>query len=275
MYGVLLLQIIFESLPLSSSGHLMLFAILTAQSGGGQCCFVDEAVYVCMHFPVLCIVGFFLWQQRSVAVMLYRRHRQLLWYSFTLSNSIIFGAYLLKKKYSMFFAIHGFVLLLVGGFGTFMLLVWLSIYEHKVRNKTIIPHGYVQRFPLAIASLLGSAQSAALLLPGLSRLAVSYTVLRLSGLAPRTGFLLAIICYLPLVVGGIAKSSFAMLFCMNLIGTTSNIVCLLSVAAIATILSYKVLVWVYTQAIRRRWYFFAWYMFIFVCVSVSLYIITF
>jgi undecaprenyl-diphosphatase len=194
-----LIQIIGESLPISSSGHEAIFLSIASYLSG-SCVTVTEAYNYLLHGPTIIIIAFFF---RQRWLFLLRR----LYHVWPLILKICFigicaeaptiAFYLLIRRYEYI------TLPLWLGFGiTAALLFSLIIFNNSPGVRSLTP---------AKACIIGITQGIALL-PGISRLASTYTVGRWLGLHPRISFIFSCTIQWPLITLGFCKGLLGYLY---------------------------------------------------------------
>lgn len=176
------LNIIFESLPISSSGHLRLLAHLFAkQRRTSQP--IDTTTEHLMHIPNAVLIGVFLMYFGSGYVLPWSAYKAFSFFSaMIITNGLTGIVYLtLKKQLEKFPLALGFLL---SG------LTLLSL--------SFAPLGSLKTISIFHALLIGIAQSFALI-PGLSRMALTTVTGIWLGIDPLLSFIYSLACELILI----------------------------------------------------------------------------
>ena len=243
------LQIVLESLPVSSSGNVILWLYLIENYLDTGFMYAINALDFdfLLHGPTLCIIGLYFakdWirfvqkafggKRKAFALLLYCAWADLLtgvWYA-------VFKA--IGKDW--FPLSLGFV---ITGLG--LLSLWLLSKNDDSHN---------QELSLYHATLLGMVQGMALL-PGLSRFAITYIAARYARYTPGNAFRYSFLIQVPLITAAFLKGCYSFYLFQHkaqllhpLFGLT---------ILISTIISYFALRWVGTLVIQKRIYLFGWY----------------
>lgn len=190
---VFILQILFESLPISSSGHLMLLHQL------GIAPLLLPLQNFCAHVPTLLILIIFFAKQwyRQITKNNYKDIARFIF----IADALPVLAYCLKIP-------HIFITMPIywGFMGTMIMLLVPLYMQH-----TYAEHGYAEqsaekKLPTHTdALLIGVAQTAALCIPGLSRLAATYAALRLCKINAQNAFSFSWLIQVPLLSAAAGK----------------------------------------------------------------------
>ena len=242
------LQLLAESLPVSSSGHLVLLKDLLVQfNPEGYYFYLSnsmEAWIHLLHVPTaLCLAWFFRgtwWPLVRYVPRWYRLVIKLVW--FTLAADFVTALFFLVSKRSDWFAMPLYI-----GFFITMCCLFSLIWCHKKDGQ----------FNVRSAVIIGTVQGVALL-PGVSRCATTFVAARWLGFAPRHAFAIAWMVQVPLVLGASLKS--LIFFKANMAALPVIDFWFVIVLMVATLGAYALLVFAYRMALARRWWLFGWYM---------------
>ena len=251
IYAVIILQIILESLPISSSGHLKLLEIINQkfdiffyfplQNFGLN--------YEILHLPSILVIFIFFFQDFIEIILItfksLRNFLQVFAFIF-ITNSITILFYLFHKfkilpeiPLSLGFFITGIILF------SLLFLIPRSRTQFGMTARRGIPLRYY--FELISGSnefknafILGIAQGTALF-SGISRFAIVFTTSRYLGYSPMQSFFVTFFIELPLLVAGVLKG-FVCLYWEHNLANLSNLDFLMCLTFIlATIISYECL----------------------------------
>ncbi|MCB9493527.1 MAG: undecaprenyl-diphosphate phosphatase [Epsilonproteobacteria bacterium] len=260
---VMLVQMITEMLPISSSGHVMLVLHMFARLHQ-QAVVLPELLDDCAHVSALFVyVIFFLWLyaaliKRVIFFMLTRascaRLARIIVHAALvvgIADGVTVVCYgvrsVLKKNVPLYTSVCAHPLSLALGFALTMLVLFsLRWQKNEARTTRMTYSGALQ---------LGLVQSVSLLWPGLSRFAFVYTFLRAYGLRRDRAFTCTFLVFLPLVTAVAARGVHGGAFAaMHAVGM-SNMLFVLTTCLAAGIFF---VVWQMVQT-KRLWYC-AWYM---------------
>ncbi len=189
-FWYILMQIIFEVFPISSSGHVQLLERL------GHFATAPECIFYMMHIPMLAILAIAGWQKIQQKNSSYTEWA---WYGFAM---IWYGFCALCGTLSVYVLFHHGIdrlqLPLVFGF-IITACILLSL--------RFIPKDTDAPFTWWRALSIGLLQSLAFL-PGVSRLATTYAAARLCKLSPVKSFWFSWWISIPIMLFGIAKGFF-------------------------------------------------------------------
>ncbi len=181
------LHTIFESLPISSSGHLALLIDYAATKRTKAPLPLSSTMNHLMHIPTALVVLATLLTYASY----FKEVSLLRWIINVLIADLVTGsAYLIMRKTGT-----PHIPLSVGFFITACALLSLMV----------APQAVSMEISWAQASIIGLAQAAALL-PGISRLALTFTIGVWLGIEPLTSILFSLTCELGLIVVAVAKA---------------------------------------------------------------------
>ncbi|MGA9530418.1 MAG: undecaprenyl-diphosphate phosphatase [Candidatus Babeliales bacterium] len=189
------LQIVLESFPVSSSGHLLLVACLS----GGEVAGYTEMWNRLMHLPTLFMVIFFFRDSLIVSIRACFRRPTIMSKQLFLAGGatiVTLGFYC----YGYDFLSHS-VPLWVGFSVTALVLA--SLYY--IVTYRVMYCDTQWSMMLVQACLLGFAQSCAFL-PGVSRLAMTYSCARWMGRSGRRSLELSLLLHSMLIIGGLILS---------------------------------------------------------------------
>lgn len=223
---IVFLQIILESLPVSSSGHIALFEKILISFGGlksqiGICCY--KYLELALHLPsaliFLLFIRFFLpksWQQA--------RHEYIDFLVFIILTDLITA------------------ILYFLGMNKNFIPIWLGFL---ITGLTLIFSRYIKRqdrraLTLRNSLFLGCTQAVALQ-PGVSRLALTYFIGLVLGFSKERSFFLSLSLAIPLFIGGGLKGIYSIVIrksCYNNVFTAH----LLLLIILASILSFLLLI---------------------------------
>jgi undecaprenyl-diphosphatase len=186
-YFLMMMQIVLESFPISSSGHCFLFEQIFH---GYQLPVVvnnfrSYIIYL-LHVPtilVICIYFFKEWSfpfthiKRSWPIVL-----KIIFYT-AIADMITICFYVLKQYYEVYLPLS------IGFIFTALMLYSLRWCDDAV----------CARWTLSRSIVLGFAQSIAFL-PGISRLGITFVVARWMGIASRRAFQIALLIHFPLMI---------------------------------------------------------------------------
>jgi undecaprenyl-diphosphatase len=260
----LVIQILLESLPVSSSGHIQLFELLLKK--------INPPIYHCVfYFPNACsidLIDHFAHGATILVLLLFFLHR---WF-FLLRNirrcfafilKIIGLAFLADVATSLFYilfhctGLKSFFPLSVGFAITALLLFslyWCDNQKHAIFN-------------WRMALILGMVQGIALL-PGISRLASTYVVGRWMGLKPHKAFEISWLIFFPLLCAAFLNSLRIIIFKQEALFLLSwHILLIMAIAAIG---SYFLLQWSARLAYAHKWWRFGVYMLVPIVISILL-----
>lgn len=198
-YIFLIMQIVLESLPVSSSGHIQLIASCAERNALffplHDDPMVRTLVMYIIHLPTLFIIAFFFYRQWIPFFVHFKRLFSFTVYLFfwNLLVTIITTLFFLAKQY---LALS--MPLWIGFLVTMICLATLR-YPFLVDKKSV---------KMSDAVIIGMAQGAALF-PGISRLASVFFACRLLGFSHKRSFLISWMVEVPLIIGA---SSGALLY---------------------------------------------------------------
>lgn len=239
-YVLFFVHALLESLPISSSGHMRLISYYYRVS-------LSESVTYLLHIPTALVVTVFLWHQYGPLVMQLPDTlpvlRELVMCIAVADSITVAGWIFFKKVYVPRFSLSsGFLV---------TLLLLLSLF--------IALPGTAQRVSLGHAVFIGCAQTLALL-PGISRLATTYTVGYWLGLAPISAVTFSLAIELPLIVAALTQAFYDSVKGKLIIKVSW--LSLFVTSIVSALCAYKVLEWVVFLAITNTMGFIGIYMII-------------
>ena len=249
VYIWIIVQLILEMVPVSSSGHLQLleqfykkFFSFNIETFFSAKKISIKSFYYFLHGLTLLVVLFFFKQQ---LMQLFFGHETLLikpiiWMG--IADSIILFFYILVSYYNISFGLHlGFLITSVSLLST----VWCN--SHTIFLDWNYSH----------AIILGLAQSLAFL-PGISRMAFTVAVGCWLNYSVMDAFFLSWLIQIPLMIGGSTKGA-KELMQSNTIGEILNLPMVL-VMIMGSGISWYILYIVFYTIKANTFYFFGWYM---------------
>lgn len=232
------LQIIFEMLPLSSSGHVkLLFTLLCGQQAAFRQLENYDAIGLLLHVPAVVVIGcyfFKVWFNYLCRFVKLDKQILKLFMFCVVADAITTGFYFLFGVVGTDFFLLWFGFLLTG----FALLSLQNVTDCIDEKKYSLKNGAV----------LGTVQGLALL-PGISRFGSTFVAARWLGFASADAFELSFLIGWPLMVAGSLKG-IVQVYRAGQMGQLLQLPVLLSIL-IATVVSWFVLCWV-AQLIERN-----------------------
>ncbi len=254
-YVLFLVQVVSESFPISSSGHVLLLESLIAYYSNSaffndtRTFFMSDEVMHMLHIPTLCIIMFF-FRQRWIPVLLHPRKT---WRIVIRMVSYIIGAdvitsifYVVKKQNIYSFPLYmGFCITLL------FLISLLFVSSDQPKKVTF-----------STLAILGVVQGMALLLPGVSRFASVYVVARWLGIMPDKAFAITWMIQWPLILAAaVASLRHAQVLYLLMSGQVWLVMVLGGIMALGGMYI------VYWMAVREKLWLFSIYMILPVVVS--------
>jgi len=194
IYAIIIIQVIVESFPVSSSGHVALFGIMMQRLGWGSLASLTSYGFNdgLLHLPTLFVLVIFFfseWFNMLRKILKYKK------YFFYISRFVIVADGCTTFFY---FFIRGNAITLPLGLGFLITaLVLFSLRWAPVNNRPVTWNS-------VHALLLGCLQGIALL-PGISRFALTFAGARWLGYAPHNSFVLSFFIAMPLLFVGVLK----------------------------------------------------------------------
>lgn len=256
-YLWIVVQIVLESLPVSSSGHICLLEKLLGSSAVNNTSVINAALYkkisYSLHAPTAVILVIFFRRQWWFLLRNFFSHPYLalrIGTAVALANVITIVLYGLQQ--TMPLVCHNFLPI---GFAITLGLLSSLYWVPQQRNC---------RSFMAAAAMVGFAQGCALL-PGISRFAATYVVGCWMGLSCKRSFEFSFAVQFPLIAGAsvyglvtLCPSVRQVLFSLPVLST---VVC-------AALVAYLLLLFCYTVAQQGAFYRFSWYILVPLLLSV-------
>ncbi len=259
-------QIITESLPISSSTHTQIAAYLfekhkrmavnyNQQKYNMKIVYFSQEIEHLMHIPNLIVFIVFLISyylvSDSIAI-----NAEILIKAIAANVVTVFFYYLFKYCGKKLLSIQ------VGIVFTLVMLISLLI----------IPCGLNTTISLKKALLIGAVQGLALL-PGISRLGMTYVALQVLNITPEVGFVFSLLLQVMLIIGALLKTLID--FNSNAAQVYNNFLFLIDkrtllVVSISTVISFIMLLYAYQAACKGIFYYFGFYMIIPLLLSLQL-----
>jgi len=196
-----LVQIVLESFPVSSSGNVLVFKQFLLQS-----IFqlpvpeLPEGFWFLLHGPTILVVGIFYFKTWfSYLTQLLKGDKQVL--PLVLFGLVTDTLTVLVYGIASWFAVDLSWPVWIGFGLTSLLLFSLLALKNSKKNE-----GTFELQPFKQGVAVGCAQSAALLIPGLSRMAATYVAGRWAGIPALKALEYSLLVQFPLLVAGFLKS---------------------------------------------------------------------
>ena len=191
LYFIVLLQIILESLPISSSGHIILLenvipAVNNLKIFLGLPCYkaLDHLLHLPTVFVFLIFIIFYLKESLNKFKINYIRLISFI----ALADLTTVCIYFFKRNFTYMLPIWiGFIITLI-----------INFFAYKEKDKS----DFKLSFNKAI--LLGLAQGVAFL-PGVSRLAITFLMARFTGFLKEDALFISLLMAIPLFIAGSTK----------------------------------------------------------------------
>lgn len=242
-YKAMCVQVVLESLPVSSSGHIRLLELFLHKS------YSKELMYV-LHIPTLIILIIFFYTLLLSAVRQYKNNLgavvKLLFF-IVIIDGLTALFYIFFEHYASYYFLSAEWMLVIGLTITMLLLYTLKFVSHTTHK----------HLTCARSCIIGIAQGCALL-PGVSRFATVYTVCNWLGMQPSYAFYMTWLIQAPLIITAVAKTVLFKNISQELsllLQPQSFFICLL-----ATIVAYYALAKSYEWAIQKKLWRCAYYM---------------
>ena len=256
LYVWSVLQIVLESLPVSSSGNVILWMHLLHKYLQPLSIPIESLDFdFLLHGPTLFVVGLYFYKEWVAYLPLLRREWRFL---FTVGLYCAWADALTAAWYFLFKVIGtSWMPLYLGFFLTGCLLASLVFYKPRQNTSN--------RFlSLYDATVLGIVQGIALL-PGLSRFALTFVAAQHLGYAPFHAFGYSFLIQFPLIGAAFLKGCYSLYsfeYRSEILRPSFGITIL-----IATVLSYAALWMVGVLIQKRKMHLFAWYVFALSCLA--------
>ena len=244
-YIISFVQVVLESLPVSSSGHIHLLEQLLDQK------YSKELMYL-LHIPTLLILAVFFCKPLTLYIREYAQNKativKLVFFTLLIDSiTALFFIFFARYNPMIYYPLDR--LLAIGFIITGLLLYSLRWCNQNDDNK----------LTLSKAIILGVAQGCALL-PGISRFATVYTTSCWLGLSPLYAFSITWLIQAPLIGAAVAKT-----VCFSSLSAECALlftVPALIMLCVATVAGYYALVASYLLVSRNRLWLCAYYMII-------------
>lgn len=240
-------QVLLESIPVSSSGHVTFFnsLMLFLIKNKSDFFIMNESIDFLLHIPTLFIVGIFffsVWWGYLKGLLRFKKEFLFLALWCIVADSITIVWYLFFCHYS-----KGWFPLPCGFVVTGALLYSLTFIKHNTKQQLTLKNGCALGFVQGIA-----------LLPGISRFGSTFVAARWLGFSRQQSFEYSFLIQWPLLVAAIVKGlySFDRLFVHEQLITVPIILSIV----ISAILSYAILCWVAQVVKRGSMWKFCWYL---------------
>lgn len=242
-YMAFFVQIVTESLPISSSGHTNLLACLLSSTP------LSQAYEYMLYIPTLVII----------TVFLFRRILFVVWHlmrCFTHIGMLFLFGFMAEIPtgfmYLFLSRVSCAIPLWIGFLVTALLLMSLRY----------VPRAY-QKLSVRTAFLIGCCQGVALI-PGISRLAATYAAARWLGLSSRTALLFSWTLMVPIMIVALSKGFFLLSFQEWFLLTRP---CTVGVVLVATVFSYMAWLWTWKTSEQGKLWYVGFYMIVPTCVA--------
>lgn len=251
LIGALVIQLIFESLPVSSSGHVFLFASCFPSplyaTWEGICALPTLCIIIIFfkksYWPFICLLKWRLFRYGRLSTLCRTIILRLSLYSM-ISVGLAVISYIIMKGILNYTLARSF--LPCGFFITMMILFSLKFVP--------LQKAYIS-LTWGRALIVGCAQAVALL-PGISRLATTYGVCRWIGLSPRRSLEYSFLILMPLLCAAFLRDSVYLYRSgVELLGAFE-----MSAFVCATIIEWFFLQLTYRLALQHRLWLFGYYM---------------
>lgn len=245
-YIAIFVQVVLESLPVSSSGHIRLLEQFLRQT------YSKELMYL-LHIPTLIILLIFFYKHSLLFIRQYKNNLfsfvKLLFF-IGIIDAITTLFFIFFQHYNQNYFLQNERTLVIGLSITAVLLYSLRWITRKQNNDALTVHS---------AFIIGIAQGCALL-PGISRFATVYTVCNWLKMSSARAFYMTWLIQAPLIVAAVCKT---ILF-KNISAELTFLVQkkTLCVCILATVIAYYALAKSYEWAIHNRLWRCAYYMII-------------
>lgn len=281
------LQLIIESLPISSSGHVQLLQFLLARWGYYTTEGLSESLDHALHGPTLLILAIYFRAQwlpllgatlkslssyvraRCVITDLPFSQRTLLYIVVRIVGMVVIADVLTALGYFLFRdALHAWVggnvmILAVGFMVTMMLLMSSQLLDTPVSavrgydghsKQTAIERSSIN-ISYPIAMLLGIVQGSVALFPGISRFACTIMCARWCGVNPRRSLQFSFLMFAPLIIAAFTVKGIPAL--LQILDWQWFVV-----LAGSTLIAYPLFVGSCWLALTNRWWWLSYYMII-------------
>ena len=249
------IQIILESVPISSSGHVVLAQYRAHVYYNTQIIRIPATVEHLMHVPTILVLIMFLVRHYSFSCMPPVPDLVTLGIMLTLANAVTVGIYLLFKYVKK---AHECSSLWVGFLCTSCALMSLVFISQAQAS------GVYLCFTAIHALIIGLAQGIALL-PGVSRLAITFVSARWLGYTAEQAFLFSCALQLQLILAAVVPA----LYTYSLAKFRQLIRGRILTLVLITGVSYSILELVFYAACTNTLWYLSWYMLVVVVYAFS------
>ncbi len=247
LLSIVFLQIVIESLPVSSSGHCALWTYFFENLTNAKTCIIPVDIDFLLHLPTIFMVTFYfsepiIWYIFHIKKM----YKKIALYAFSsfIAGLITSVGYVVIRKFKLISISYS-----LGFFITGLLLSSLFICKVEKSKRTLT---------ITDAAILGFVQACALL-PGISRFASTYVAARWLGFHNYYAFAHSFAIQIPLLVAAFLKATYGLCIA-NTIGDYLSMPLLIT-SICATIIAYRLFVWVGRLVMADTLQRFAWYVF--------------
>lgn len=252
------LQIIFESLPISSSGNVILWSICIARLANWfQIVEISKNIDFIMHGPTLIIIVIFF---RKQLLALYNR---CIYEDGFIKKIVMFMicADSVTCTWFLWFAYYKVMMPLWIGFLITALFLFSLTLIKKDSTQILVPSENYQGTDISWSMknglLLGFLQGIALM-PGVSRFALTFVGARWLQFSAYDALFVSFLLQMPLIGAAFVKGIWSVHYedMSNVLGTSN----FMMIVGGATCLSYVLFIFVSRMAYRQKLHLFAWYM---------------
>jgi undecaprenyl-diphosphatase len=246
IFIITFLQIVLESLPISSSGHLVLLQRILGVE-------LSTEIMCLLNGPTLIMFAFYFYDRWTLFVRHPWRLRFIFLRLFMLGFIAELAglcALLIGLQITRFFES---VTLFSYGLAVGFLITGIGLYSLRW-----VSRGNYKAMSWWRALVIGAVQGVAVF-PGISRLAATLVVGRWLGLAPRTAFLFSCMVQTPILLATFGYSLLAS-YCGAFAQVTFNMPVLACIVVVAMVIAYFLLWWVERQFEMGKLWRFAYYM---------------
>ena len=249
-----MIQIVLESLPISSSGHLFLLEKILNNTSQAITSYVKIRYIHMLHGPTLLVIAVLFFQQWFRMLRSPMRYKKPLLALFILG---IIADSITCLWYGLFTFIGTQWFPLPIGFFITILILFLSYYVPRHQPSNLPFRSYRQLINAGF--LLGNIQGIALL-PGISRFAITFVLANYLGWRPQRALELSFALQTPLICAAFIRSFYQLwrvdFFVFSICAEMMSIVIMATIIAIFALWLTRCLI------MTNRFYYFAWYMLI-------------
>lgn len=212
LYAIIFVQTVLESLPISSSGHVLLFNMICDAHGSHYCVRpqlaspIFEAWFYCLHGLTAVVLAIYFFPQWFFFI----KHIARLWRLILRLIFLVLCTDIIT--FVAFLGVHYF------GF-SFPLQIGLCLTALSLASLSFVPQrSYSRSFNIRDAFILGVVQGFALL-PGISRFASTFVAARWLGYSNKRAFELTWMIQWPLLLAASILFGFYQLYEYQMLGT--------------------------------------------------------